>query len=165
MKAAPNGAMLRLFTEAGLHIDASSGWEVERALLAGVPASNISLSTQEMPNNFSELKEKGIKFNACSLLQLKRFGTLYPGETCGVRFNPGLGSGGTGKTNVGGPHSSFGIWHEWVDKVELICTEHDLTVERIHTHIGSGSEPAVWSRVAEMSLDLARYEVLVCRRW
>ena len=27
-------------------------------------------------------------------------------------MNPGLGSGGTNRTNTGGPASSFGIWHE-----------------------------------------------------
>ncbi|WP_269541480.1 diaminopimelate decarboxylase [Cerasicoccus fimbriatus] len=156
MKAAPNAAILKLFTTLGLHIDASSGWEVRRAIKAGVPAGNISLSTQQMPDDFAELHEAGIKFNACSLAQLERFGELFPGQSCGVRFNPGLGSGGTGKTNVGGPHSSFGIWHEWADQVEAIAAKHRLTIERIHTHIGSGSDPAVWERVSHLSLDLVR---------
>lgn len=156
MKAAPNAAILKLFTTLGLHIDASSGWEVRRAIKAGVPAGNISLSTQQMPDDFAELHEAGIKFNACSLAQLERFGELFPGQSCGVRFNPGLGSGGTGKTNVGGPHSSFGIWHEWADQVEAIAAKHRLTIERIHTHIGSGSDPAVWERVSHLSLELVR---------
>jgi len=156
MKAAPNAAILKRFTQLGLHIDASSGWEVRRALKAGVPAGNISLSTQEMPDDFAELHETGIKLNACSLAQLERFGQLFPRQSCGVRFNPGLGSGGTGKTNVGGPHSSFGIWHEWADQVQCIATKHGLTIGRIHTHIGSGSDPAVWERVSHLSLDLVR---------
>ncbi|WP_309399631.1 diaminopimelate decarboxylase [Cerasicoccus maritimus] len=156
MKASPNAAILKRFTALGLHIDASSGFEVRRALTAGVPAGNISLSTQEMPEFFAELHAAGIKFNACSLAQLERFGQLFPGQACGVRFNPGLGSGGTGKTNVGGPHSSFGIWHEWADQVETIAAKYELTIERIHTHIGSGSDPEVWARVSVMSLDLVR---------
>ncbi|GHC04417.1 diaminopimelate decarboxylase [Cerasicoccus arenae] len=156
MKASPNAAILKRFTSLGLHIDASSGWEVRRALKAGVPAGNISLSTQQMPEDFGELHAAGIRFNACSLAQLKRFGQLFPGQLCGVRFNPGLGSGGTGKTNVGGPHSSFGIWHEWADEVEAIAQANNLTIERIHTHIGSGSDPAVWERVSHLSLALVR---------
>lgn len=156
MKSAPNAAILQIFNKMGLHIDASSGFEVRRAMAAGIPAGNISLSSQEMPDDFAELFEAGIRFNACSLNQLTRFGRLFPGGTCGVRFNPGLGSGGTGKTNVGGPHSSFGIWHEWAPQVEEIVAEHDLVVERIHTHIGSGSDPAVWEKVSGMSLDLVR---------
>ncbi|MGE9296780.1 MAG: diaminopimelate decarboxylase [Puniceicoccales bacterium] len=156
MKAAPNAAILKLFAEEGLHIDASSGWEVRRAMRAGIPAKNISLSTQELPDDFAELIEAGALLNACSLSQLERFGKAFPGRACGVRFNPGLGSGGTGKTNVGGPHSSFGIWHEWADQVQAIAERYQLTIHRIHTHIGSGSDPAVWERVSHLSIDLVR---------
>lgn len=158
MKASPNAAILRLFDSMGLHIDASSGFEVERALRAGIAAEKISLSAQQMPDDadFSRFHKAGIKFNACSLNQLRRFGQLFPGGTCGVRFNPGLGSGGTGKTNVGGPHSSFGIWHEWADQVEQIAADAHVTIERIHTHIGSGSDPEVWSRTTHLSLALVR---------
>jgi len=65
---------------------------------AGVSPSCISLSSQELPANFEELVKMGIEFNACSINQLETFGKLFPGGSCGVRFNPGKGSGGTGKT-------------------------------------------------------------------
>jgi diaminopimelate decarboxylase len=51
----------------GIHIDASSGFEVHRALAAGIPANHISLSSQELPNDFKELIELGVKINACSV--------------------------------------------------------------------------------------------------
>jgi diaminopimelate decarboxylase len=156
MKASPNAAILKIFNEAGLHIDASSGNEVRRAIAAGVPAANISLSTQELPADFAELYDLGIEINACSLNQLERFGQACPGKTIGVRFNPGAGSGGNNRTNVGGPASSFGIWHEWIDQVQAIVAKYELKVVRIHTHIGSGSDPAVWQKVSGMSLDLVR---------
>jgi diaminopimelate decarboxylase len=98
MKACPNAAILKLFNGMGLHFDASSGYEVQRAMKAGIPASNICLSSQEQPRNFKEIYDLGIEFNACSLNQFETFGKLFPGGSCGVRFNPGKGSGGTGKT-------------------------------------------------------------------
>lgn len=156
MKASPNAAILQVFNAMGLHFDASSGYEVRRALAAGIAAERISLSTQELPEDFCELYSLGIRFNACSLSQLDTFGQAFPGQRCGVRFNPGLGSGGTGKTNVGGPHSSFGIWHAWADQVSALAVQHSIQIVRIHTHIGSGSEPQVWARVAGLSLDLVR---------
>jgi len=79
---------------------------------------------------------------------------MFPGGKCGLRFNPGQGSGGTGKTNVGGPSSSFGIWHELKNEVKEIVAKHNLCIVRIHTHIGSGSDPAVWEAVSSMSLSL-----------
>lgn len=156
MKAAPNVAILQLFNAAGLQIDASSGYEVRRALAAGYAPSAISLSTQELPNDFAALYEQGISINACSLHQLERFGEACPGRAIGLRFNPGTGSGGNNRTNVGGPASSFGIWHEWMEQVQALVARYQLNVTRIHTHIGSGSDPAVWQKISDMSLDLVR---------
>jgi diaminopimelate decarboxylase len=156
MKASPNAAILQIFAALGLHIDASSGFECHRAMRAGIAPEKISLSTQEFPADFAEIFERGIRFNACSLEQIRRSGKLFPGRELGIRFNPGIGSGGTNKTNVGGPSSSFGIWHEQLDEVKTIVEQAGLKVIRIHTHIGSGSDPAVWQHVAHMSLDLVR---------
>ena len=77
--------------------------------------------------------------------------------SCGVRFNPGLGSGGTEKTNVGGPAASFGIWHTEKASVQAIAARHQITIKRIHTHIGSGSEPSVWINAASLSLALVDF--------
>ena len=154
MKANPNAAVLRLFSSLGLHIDASSGHEVHRALRAGIPPEHISLSSQELPDEAAELLDLGVKINATSLLQIAKIGAARPGSHIGLRFNPGLGSGGTNRTNVGGPASSFGIWHEHLAEAAEAATRHDLVVERIHTHIGSGTDPAVWQKVAGMSLAL-----------
>jgi len=154
MKACPNAAILQLFNGMGINFDVSSGYEAERAIHAGIAASCLSLSSQELPKNFKQLVEAGIVFNACSLHQLETFGKLFPGGKCGIRFNPGKGSGGTGKTNVGGPSSSFGIWHEQKDQVKEIVAKYGLTVVKIHTHIGSGSDPDVWQAVSALSLAL-----------
>jgi len=167
MKACPNGSVLKLFNKKGIHIDASSGFEVKRAMQNGIPAENISLSTQELPSNFAELMDMGVKVNACSVSQLERIGEHYAGtgQKVGVRVNPGVGSGGfskstTGfsKTNVGGPSSSFGIWHETVEDgtVPGIVEKYGLVVERIHTHIGSGSDPKIWQQVATKSLSFCK---------
>merc|ERR1719486_931871 len=81
MKAPPNAAVLQLFDRMGLHVDASSGYEVRRAIAAGVDASRISLSSQELAPDLDELLALGIKFNACSLRQLEAFGKLRPGAS------------------------------------------------------------------------------------
>ncbi|MGA0332519.1 MAG: diaminopimelate decarboxylase [Kiritimatiellia bacterium] len=156
MKACPNRNILKIFSEMGLQIDASSGWEVQRAMEAGIPAAHISLSAQELPANLGELLDLGIVFNATSLQQIRVAGALRPGRDIGVRFNPGLGSGGTNRTNVGGPASSFGIWHGQAEEVTALLAEYQLRCVRLHSHIGSGSDPAVWQRVAGLNLELVR---------
>lgn len=156
MKAAPTAAVLRIFNEEGLGIDASSIFEVERAIRSGFGTESISLSTQELADDFRYWAQDGVKINLCSLNQIRKFGSWKLGEPVGLRFNPGTGSGGTNRTNVGGPSSSFGIWKDDLEKAKELCEEFGLEVERIHTHIGSGSDPEVWKKVAGMSLDLVR---------
>jgi diaminopimelate decarboxylase len=97
----------------------------------------------------------GVIFNACSLHQLEELGRVGPGREASVRLNPGLGSGSANRTNTGGPAASFGIWHEYLDDVMTIAKRHDLRLTRLHTHIGSGTDPEVWKRVTRMTLDLA----------
>lgn len=156
MKASPNAAILKVFHEAGLHFDASSGFEVRRAMSAGIPASHISLSAQELPSDLADLLDAGMQFNACSLAQLERYGKLRPGSEVGIRINPGAGSGGNNRTNVGGPSSSFGIWHAWLPEVKTLIEQYSLKVVRIHTHIGSGSDPQVWLKVSKMNFAMVR---------
>ena len=95
--------------------------------------------------------------------QVERIGEAFAGtgQKIGIRVNPGTGSGGFSsstsgfsKTNVGGPASSFGIWYTLIEDgtVPGIVEKFGLTVERIHTHIGSGSDPAIWQQVASKSL-------------
>lgn len=64
MKACPNGSILKYFLSRGICIDASSGFEVRRAMDMGVPADKISLSSQELPQDFEELVKMGVKINA-----------------------------------------------------------------------------------------------------
>lgn len=64
MKACPNGSILKYFSQRGICIDASSGFEVRRAMDMGIPAENISLSTQELPQDFAEFVKMGVKINA-----------------------------------------------------------------------------------------------------
>ncbi|TVR54169.1 MAG: diaminopimelate decarboxylase [Puniceicoccaceae bacterium] len=156
MKAASNAAILRLFSRLGLGIDASSGFECRRALHAGVPASAISLSSQECPEDLEELLALGIQFNACSPAQIESFARARSGGELGLRFNPGLGTGGTNRTNVGGPASSFGIWHETRETIREQVARLGLRAVRIHSHIGSGGDPTVWQRVAGMTLEIVK---------
>ncbi|MBI1318702.1 MAG: diaminopimelate decarboxylase [Candidatus Hydrogenedens sp.] len=155
MKALPTAAILRLFDAQGIHIDASSGYEAERAMRAGIAPDHIQLTAQEMPSNLADLLEQGVLFNACSLRQLARYGELRPGSEVSVRINPGLGSGHSQRTNVGGPSSSFGIWHEHLDTVKSVAEQHGLRITGMHTHIGSGSDPETWVKCAQLGIGIA----------
>ena len=155
MKANPSLGILKLFRGLGLHLDASSDFEVERALRAGFAPSEIQLTSQMPSRRLGEFLGKGVLFNACSLHQLEAFGQIACGRELSVRLNPGLGSGSTNRTNTGGPGSSFGIWHEYLGDVNALADRYDLKITRLHSHIGSGTDPEVFKRATRMTLDLA----------
>jgi diaminopimelate decarboxylase len=156
MKANPLRAILQTFNAAGIHIDASSGYEATRAVLAGIPADHIMVTSQELPSNLRELVSQGVLFNATSLHQLATYGKLFPGTEISIRVNPGIGSGHNRKTNTGGPSAGFGIWHEELEDASAILSRHRLKLTKLHTHIGAGTNPEAWTLAAGLTLDIAR---------
>ena len=156
MKANPNSNILSFFDKFGIHIDASSGYEAEKAIEVGISPEKILLTSQRIPENLQNLVEKGVNYNACSLHQLEKYGLLFKGKEVSVRVNPGLGSGGTNRTYNGGPSASFGIWCEDYNEMLKTASKHKLKIIRMHTHIGSGSDPEIWKKIALMSLDYVK---------
>jgi diaminopimelate decarboxylase len=155
MKANPSRGILQVFRALGLHIDASSDFEVERALQAGFEPGEIQLTSQMPSRRLAEHVRRGVLFNACSIHQLESFGQIAPGTEVAVRMNPGLGTGSTKRTNTGGPAASFGIWHEYLDEVRTVADRYRLRITRLHSHVGSGTDPEVWKRCTRMTLELA----------
>jgi diaminopimelate decarboxylase len=155
MKANPSRGILHVFRDLGLHIDASSDFEVERAIHAGFPPRTIQLTSQMPSRRLADHVRRGVLFNACSLHQLESFGQAAPGGEVSVRINPGLGTGSTKRTNTGGPAASFGIWHEYLDEVKAVAERHRLRITRLHSHVGSGTDPEIWKRCTRMTLEIA----------
>ena len=152
MKANPSASVLLLMQKLGLYFDASSVWEARRGIKVGIDPRRISISTQELPSDFEELVKAGAELNLCSLDQLERFGQAFPGSEVGVRLNPGKGSGLNNRLSTGGLAASFGIWYEHIHQIKRIAEAYDLSVVRIHTHIGTGGDPDLWFSAATESL-------------
>src|SRR2546425_7377508 len=118
MKANSSRAVLRLFRDLGLHVDASSDPEVERALRAGFAPGRVQLTSQAPTRRLEEFVAQGVLYNACSLHQLDRYGRAFAGREITIRVNPGLGSGSSNRTNTGGPPPSLRLWHPDLGEAE-----------------------------------------------
>ncbi|PIZ00753.1 diaminopimelate decarboxylase [bacterium (Candidatus Howlettbacteria) CG_4_10_14_0_8_um_filter_40_9] len=160
MKANSHKAVLNILDNIGIHIDASSYWEVKRAIAAGIALENIQLTSQETltEERLKEIVGLGVIYNCTSLTQLKMFAKTFSNteRTIAVRINPGLGSGYNNRTNTGGPAASFGIWHEYIPEVLDIAAKNNLKISRIHTHVGSGSDWKVWQKAVGLTIDIVR---------
>lgn len=157
LKSNPSAAMIALAATTGVEFDASSVWEVKRAVRAGVAPSKILLTAQEakFTPDLIRLIEQGLQFDAGSLIQLEQYGEHFPGSSVSIRINPGFGSGLVRRLTSGGPESSFGIWHEHLSEVKSLVERFDLQITRLHTHIGSGHHADVLLPAAELLISLA----------
>jgi len=154
LKANPHPDIVQLFDSLGLQFDASSEYEASHAISLGVAPEKISLSSQQPPDNLQSVLDAGIKFVASSLHQLELVGqTGWQGDVA-IRVNPGLGSGHNNRTTTGGVGASFGIWHEYLEQVLEHQAQHAYTIDRLHVHIGSGGDVALWHSAIKAVLKL-----------
>ena len=92
MKANPLQGILKYMDKNAVSIDACSDYEAYRAISAGISPGHIQITGQTRPSCLGDLLEQGVKFCACSLSQLEKYGRLFPNTSVGIRLNPGIGS-------------------------------------------------------------------------
>lgn len=158
MKANPHPETLRELDAMGLHLDASSEYEVYHALRAGIAPQKIALNSQQLPRDLAAFVKENdrVFFTATSLHQLEEYGKIRPGSTLGIRLNPGFGSGASNRVTTGGSAAGFGIWHEYIPQAKELAEKYRLHISKIHTHIGAGTDPERWKKVASITLNLVR---------
>ncbi len=157
MKANSNQSILRILCEEGSSIDAVSEYEVRLALESGFEPDQIIFTGNN--NNLEEIEyclEQKVLINIGSLALLEIFGNRHSGMTLSVRINPGLGAGHHAHCITGGPDSKFGIYHDQIDSILDLANKYSLTINGIHSHIGTGifeAEPML--EAMEMTLAVA----------
>ena len=159
MKANSNRSILKIISAQGIKIDASSLNEVRRAFLAGIPYCDIILTTQESPEgdemrSLQEMMKAGLKYNVCSLKQLRNIGDFASanGIKLSMRYHPGIGTGESVTRNTGDKYSCFGVHLSDVEKALDYAGERGLVFDIVHVHIGSGGDPAVWRSNIDLEL-------------
>ena len=156
MKANPQRNILKIFDQEWLSFDASSDFEALRILSAGVNPDKVQISSQELWKHMQELVEKGVFFIATSLYQLEAFWKMFPGSSCWVRINPGVNSGAFAKISTGWKNSSFGIWHKKIVEVKALVEKYNITITKLHFHIGSENTPESWVDSASLGFDILK---------
>ena len=157
MKANSNQTILKILCEEGSSIDAVSEYEVRLALESGFEPDQIIFTGNN--NNLEEIEycvEQKVLINIGSLALLELFGKRHSGITLSVRINPGLGAGHHAHCITGGPDSKFGIYLDQIDSVLDLANKYNLTINGIHSHIGTGifeAEPML--EAMEMTLAVA----------
>lgn len=139
MKAHPDPRILEVLRPV-VGIDACSPGEVLRALECGWPAEAISFTgTNVSERDLDVLLAHPIHVNLDAVSQVERFGRRAPGRAIGLRINPAAGVGYTEKLSYSGDRpTKFGIFEDRLDDALAAAARHDLTIDTIHFHAGSG---------------------------
>ncbi|XRX42741.1 MAG: diaminopimelate decarboxylase [Buchnera aphidicola (Eriosoma harunire)] len=136
-KACSNIHILKIIKQSGLHIDAVSQGEIERALLAGFTPKEIVFTADLFDHQtLLRIVELNITVNVGSIDMIKQLGNMSPGHKIWIRINPQFGDGHHSKTNTGGENSKHGIWD--VQTAIASIKKYNLILIGVHIHIGSG---------------------------
>lgn len=160
-KACSNIHLLRLMREAGVHVDAVSLGEIERAIQAGFTsdgqagAAGLVFTADVFDRaTLQRVVETQIEVNAGSIDMLQQLGERSPGHRVWLRINPGFGHGHSHKTNTGGENSKHGIWHSQLKEALELVRKYHLHLVGLHLHIGSGVDYHHLQRVCGAMVEL-----------
>ncbi len=162
IKADPNKNLLTLFDKRGLHFLASSTYETERILLAGIAASKILITSQE-PIDAPSLRrflKQGAEVSISSLYQLLSYAKakiITQKTPITLRLNIDSPVDIHYKTNVSGRTSSFGIWHEHIASCLKIASQYKLHITRLHIHAASGINSSQWLGCAKAAFKILHH--------
>lgn len=147
LKANPDPAILAVLRALGapgspesVGIDACSPGEVLRAIECGWRPDEISFTgTNVSERDLDVLLAHGIHLNLDGISQVERFGRRSPGSRVGLRIDPAAGVGYNAHLEYSGAApSKFGIALERLDDALAAAARHDLTIDTVHVHAGSG---------------------------
>ena len=146
LKANPLPEVLEVFRGLGtpgsadsVGIDACSPGEVLRAIECGWLAHEISYTgTNVSERDLDVLLEHDVHLNLDALSQIRRYGRRAPGSAVGLRIDPGVGAGYRAHLEYSGRPTKFGIGLDRLDEALAVASEHDLTIDTVHFHAGSG---------------------------
>ena len=147
LKANPIPEILEVFRGLGesgssesIGIDACSPGEVERAIECGWRPDEISYTgTNVSERDLDVLLARGVHLNLDAVSQIERYGRRAPGSAVGVRIDPAVGAGYNAHLAYSGDRpTKFGIGLERLDDAVAAATRHDLTIDTVHFHAGSG---------------------------
>jgi diaminopimelate decarboxylase len=126
-------------------IDACSPGEVLRALECGWRAEEISYTgTNVSDRDLDVILVHPVHLNLDAVSQIDRVGrrlAAAPPERrrIGIRVNPGAGAGYNEQLAYSGARpTKFGIYEDRLDEALETARRHDLTIDTVHVHVGSG---------------------------
>ena len=159
VKANPHPDVLRCLHRAGLGFECVSLGEVERVFEA-VP--QVDPQRVLFQPNFAALDDyraafdRGVRVTLDNEQPLAEHPSVFAGETLFLRIDPGRGHGHHRHVRTAGAQSKFGIVPDALPQVRALAEQHDVRIQGLHVHVGSGiTQAEPWADIAAFLGSLA----------
>ncbi|GAA1338535.1 diaminopimelate decarboxylase [Catellatospora bangladeshensis] len=130
-----NPELLRLARTLGLGVFVNSVRHLKLALDCGFAAEEIIYTSTGVRRSDLELiAALGVHLNLDSVGQLRMFGELAPGRSCGIRLN--IDENSLGNVFIGA-ESRIGVLEAEIPEVLEIARRHDLRLVGTHVYLGT----------------------------
>jgi diaminopimelate decarboxylase len=145
MKANSATRVLQEMRTSGIWIDSVSGNECLRALRAGYspgahPPQVMLTADVFRDNALTVIREHQLQVNIGSPGMIRQLADVGYTGAVAVRLNPGFGHGHVNACDTGGPSSKHGIWWSHVAETVDAARGHNIKINVLHAHIGSGPQ-------------------------
>jgi len=160
MKANPHPAVLRELHAAGLGMECVSLNEALHALrsIPSLRPAEVLLTPNFVARR--ELRaalEAGLRLTVDNLYILEHWGADLAGQSLFLRLDPGSGLGHHKMVRTAGSHAKFGIPFHELERARRLCDAHQITIDGLHAHTGSGIlHPDNWHRTLDALVEAAR---------
>jgi diaminopimelate decarboxylase len=146
MKANSNPFVLKFLHRLGAGFDVLSRGELELALKSGMPEEDLIISgTMILDSLFQEAAKRNIRINLDSIESVSRASSSGI-KNAGIRVNPLVMAGHNEKVRTATRRTKFGVALTEYEDAKAEFRRHNISLEGIHYHIGSGisdSQPFV----------------------
>ena len=158
-KALTNRSVLRVLHKAGCGIDAVSIYEMQAAMSAGIPVSEINFTPSGAElSEYRYAIDNGISLHVDNAGKLEKLAMEYPSLRVALRFNPDVRAGGHARLEVGAGDSKFGLYPEELPEVKRIVSEYGVQVTGVHCHVGSDiADEAYFIRAFEFLISVSEH--------
>ncbi|MCP2259329.1 diaminopimelate decarboxylase [Streptoalloteichus tenebrarius] len=130
-----NPDLLRLVRDAGLGVFVNSVRHLRLALACGfTPDEIIYTSTGVRREDLELVAHLGVTINLDSVSQLRLFGEVAPGSSCGVRLN--IDENSLGNVFIGA-ESRIGVLQHEFDDIRAVADKYRLTITGTHVYLGT----------------------------
>lgn len=159
IKANAHPEVLRAVATSGLGLECVSRGEVEhvRRVLPELALDRLLFT----PNfagraEYSWALQSGLRLTLDNLQAMQDWSGMLAGQALFVRIDTGRGHGHHQHVRTGGSHSKFGIPLDDLDELVTLACAHDIRIEGLHAHTGSGNfDLSNWLETADLLANAA----------